>query len=272
MSNFSVPAKSQHQFSASREHHQVGVFLNKSGNHVGLIYVKVSQQDVEGCATSETDDDDDDIVTAADIDEDKVQETWVLSLLNENILEHELRDIPNYTKQFFFAPCPLDYANAIGFASVLNVVGRNQCRNIRFGLDWHGSLGSFTFDGRYTPPEKSLGLTCASFVSELFAARKLPIVKPETWEKDTPSNKEWRDKKIDAWNGVETTRNAIGEQKIAAHASLTPLMRLLPTEAAAAAEQKIASSPPLDSASASALAAKLLAEFEVAYPPPKKKG
>lgn len=272
MSKFSVPANSQHEFSASPEHHQVGVFLNKSGNHVGLIYVKVSQQDVDGYAASETDDDDDDIVTAADVDEDKVQETWVLSLLNENLLEHEARDIPSYRKQFFFAPCPLDHANAIGFASVLNVVGRNQYRNISFGLDWHGSLGSFTHDGHYTPPEKSLGLTCASFVSELFAARKLPIVKAETWEKDTPANKEWRDKKIASWNAVETTRMALGDTKIAAHALLTPLMRLLPTEAAAAAEQKVATSPPLDSANAGALGAKLLAEFEVAYPPSKKKG
>jgi len=56
--------------------------------------------------------------------------------------------------------------------------------SINFGIDLLASRGSFQQDGRYRAPKGSLGLTCASFVYELFAAVGVVLVDASTWREE----------------------------------------------------------------------------------------
>lgn len=53
---------------------------------------------------------------------------------------------------------------------------------INFGINLLAANGSFDANGRYTAPRGSDGLTCATFISEIFRAVGLPLVQLDTWE------------------------------------------------------------------------------------------
>lgn len=62
---------------------------------------------------------------------------------------------------------------------------------IHFGIDFIAAKGSFDSNGAYRPPKGSHGLTCASFVNELFGAAAVPLVEEATWESKA-DYEEWR--------------------------------------------------------------------------------
>lgn len=61
---------------------------------------------------------------------------------------------------------------------------------ISYALDCIAGKGSFDANGHYRPPKGSYGLTCATFVTEVFRASRMPLVKEATWQK-TDENIKW---------------------------------------------------------------------------------
>jgi hypothetical protein len=61
---------------------------------------------------------------------------------------------------------------------------------INYGLNAIAAKGSFAPNGSYRPPKGSDGLTCATFVVEVFRAAGIPLVSYESWE-DRPENRSW---------------------------------------------------------------------------------
>jgi len=75
-------------------------------------------------------------------------------------------------------------------AIVRAVAKRNA--QIRYGTDFRASRNSFDANGAYRPPKGSEGLTCASFVTEVFRAASIPLVDESTWQ-HSAANDEWVD-------------------------------------------------------------------------------
>lgn len=100
---------------------------------------------------------------------------------------------------------------------------------IRYAVDSIAGMGSFDANGNYKVPKGSLGLTCASLVTELFRAARAPLLKEATWP-EKPENVEWA-------NGVvkllEQTKAE--PDHIAAVKKSVPLIRIRPEEVGGAA-------------------------------------
>lgn len=52
---------------------------------------------------------------------------------------------------------------------------------IKYGVNFMAAKGSFDASGAYKAPKGSDGLTCATFVVEIFRAASLPLIKEESW-------------------------------------------------------------------------------------------
>lgn len=63
-------------------------------------------------------------------------------------------------------------------------------QSIGYGLNVLAAAGSFNAKGEYSCPAGSDGLTCASFVTTLFADLGFPIIKVNTWQ-SLPENFKW---------------------------------------------------------------------------------
>lgn len=61
---------------------------------------------------------------------------------------------------------------------------------INYGLGAIAAKGSFTANGSYKPPRGSDGLTCTTFVVEVFRAAAIPLVNYHNWPAD-PANVQW---------------------------------------------------------------------------------
>lgn len=62
--------------------------------------------------------------------------------------------------------------------------------SINYGIDFIVAKGSFDANGHYKPPKGNKGLTCATFVSEIFRAASLPLIDEDTWE-ESSINIQW---------------------------------------------------------------------------------
>lgn len=73
---------------------------------------------------------------------------------------------------------------AKAFVGVLRKIAKRQPHmqpHLRYGINVLAAVGSFSVDGDYKAPKGSDGLTCATFVSELFRALGVPLVVESTW-------------------------------------------------------------------------------------------
>ena len=80
---------------------------------------------------------------------------------------------------------------AKAFIGVLRKLAKRQPQ-IPYGIDVLGAFGSFSPDGDYKAPKGSDGLTCTTFVSELFRAVGIPVIAEATWPAGV--NTEWAQK------------------------------------------------------------------------------
>ena len=62
--------------------------------------------------------------------------------------------------------------------------------SIKFGINAFKANGSFDSNGRYHAPKGSDGLTCASFVAQLFRAYAIDLVDIQSWH-ERPEDVEW---------------------------------------------------------------------------------
>lgn len=126
----------------------------------------------------------------------------------------------------------LDDFSARIFWSVVSAIPAFAPR-IGYGTNWIGAKGSFV-QNRYSPPADSDGLTCATFVSEIFAGAGFDVVDDNSWPINTAEALEWR---ADVAAALRKTLPASPETDahIANIESRPTVVRLLPSEIAGAA-------------------------------------
>jgi hypothetical protein len=145
------------------------------------------------------------------------------------------REVLKPTKSYFHAPIGFDAINASGFAAYLSVfLQDNKLPQIKYGMDWFAVLGAFDDEGKYRyEGDDDPGMTCATFVSELFAGFGHPIVNFHEWDSDIPSDLQWREKKLEGFR----ERASLSLEQIEAIERISPFVRLRPQEVAAVAAE-----------------------------------
>jgi len=78
--------------------------------------------------------------------------------------------------------------SAKAFVGYLRKVAKRQ-PPIRYGIGVLAAIGSFSENGDYKAPKGSDGLTCATFVTELFRLVALKVIKEPSWPPDV--NGDW---------------------------------------------------------------------------------
>lgn len=114
------------------------------------------------------------------------------------------------------------------FVGVLRKIAKRQ-PHIPYGINVLAAFGSFSDSGDYRAPKGSDGLTCATFVSELFRAIGAKLVIETTWPEGV--NTDWA-------NGVVELLKETGasEEHVAAVQANLNGIRIRPEELGAAAD------------------------------------
>ena len=92
-------------------------------------------------------------------------------------------------KCWIAATVPLTPALAKQVVGMVRAVA-HRLPTINYGINLVAAKGSFAVNGSYKAPKGSDGLTCASFVCEVFSAAKVPLIIMPTWKEDE-KNKVW---------------------------------------------------------------------------------
>lgn len=121
------------------------------------------------------------------------------------------------------------------FVGVLRKIAKRQ-PHISYGINVLRAAGSFSADGDYRAPKGSDGLTCATFVSELFRALGVPLIKESTWP--TGVNEDWA---LAVCSELE--KRGADADHVAAVRSNARGMRVRPEELGSAADQPHAAWP-----------------------------
>ncbi len=152
----------------------------------------------------------------------------------------------------------MDDVSAQIFCAILRHIPQFAPR-IAYGTDWIGARGSFDSNGLYTPPTNSLGLTCASFVSEVFAGAGHQVVDEESWPVGTPENLEWKARIVELLR-QHLPKNSQSQQHINHIEQFDAVARLKPAEIAGAVADD-AQNWPLEHSIALGLAQRVIADF-----------
>lgn len=124
--------------------------------------------------------------------------------------------VPDELKQCWSAePCNLPQSAGKQVVAFVRAVAKRGAK-INYAVNFIASKDSFSSNGTYKPPKGSHGLTCASFVLEVFRGGKIPLVRSDTW-RDEPMNIDWgnrvcaqleKDKDVDPGH-VEAVRKTV---------------------------------------------------------------
>ena len=232
MSAFVRPFKDEtHEFSLEGD--TVGLWVSQQGvGHVGLTYV-----------------------------DPETGGARILDLLGSNRVRDEAIAWSKCEKQHLYAPTRLSELDRKTFPGYLANVALNA-KELNFGIDWLGSIGSFDSDGFYCPKGGEQGLTCATFVSEVFRGWGMHVVDETDWPLNTEEGLRWRTELV-----ASLRRNGkTPEEQIEAIERFDPVVRLSPAEMAAAGTQD-SGLWPMSAKAVSALAAAVAADFAKVYPP-----
>ncbi len=100
---------------------------------------------------------------------------------------------------------------------------------INYGLAAIAAKGSFSANGSYKPPRGSDGLTCTTFVVEVFRAASIPLVNYQNWPSD-PANVAWGESVC-----TELARRGASQEHVDAVRKNIGGLRVRPYEAVGAA-------------------------------------
>lgn len=234
-----------YEFSEKEGDSLVGIFMSKGAGHVGLFFVdhRVNPQGVES-------------IELRDFH------------FQSNKIDYDIRTLdPVDNKHFFFAPAEcLDAFTAIGFTAYLQkLVDKNHV--IKYGFDWKHPVGIFSKNGDYTPPHSGFGLTCSSFLFEIFKGHDLDLVDMSTWKGNEDSALEWREEYI---THRRANLGTLDPALLDELHSQDPFLRLSPPEVAVAIASDVTTLP-LDYPTAKALASSVVEDFNTQYNIKKKK-
>lgn len=137
--------------------------------------------------------------------------------------------------------------------AIVRAIARNPPK-VKYGVNLAAARGSFV-QGAYAPPPESDGLTCASFVSEIFRDAALSLVDETTWPA-TIENLHWGNIVYKALK-----KQGINEQHLETVRASNFALRLTPFEVAAAGDAPV-SWRPLDFARAGPAAGQVVASWD----------
>lgn len=95
---------------------------------------------------------------------------------------HQRLEVDTFPPEYCWIACkpeipPLVSKQLVG---IVRAIAKRK-PSINYGVDAIAAKGSFDANGHYRPPKGSKGLTCATFVTEIFRAASLPLIREETW-------------------------------------------------------------------------------------------
>lgn len=218
------------------------VFISQVGQHVGYIYVR------------------DDKENEADPSKYRGRTFHLGSEIHTEDI-----DPGKSNKNYVAAALGLHPDNALAFAGYLKAFDDNKPR-VRFGIDWANARGSFGHDNSFCEGSNH---TCATLVCDLLEGFGFPPVDFDTWPKDAKQDREWAEGRRAYYEEQLAKRGAdapLDQAGIDAMREVSPVMRLKPTEAAAA----LASPQPANMKHevANKLASQVLASFIKSFPAP----
>ena len=165
---------------------------------------------------------------------------------------HDLRDEP-LPKKYLWGEIGIDEFSQSTVAAYVSEVSQN--REIAYGL--HSEGPCFDDAGRYVPQTHGKGLTCATFVLEIFDVLGFSLLNRDEWPK-RPGDKDWQENIIKiitpsaSPEHIETMRRDVGKVK-----------RFCPEEVAAAC---LSTDHPVPFSEAEKLAEQILADVRSAFP------
>lgn len=223
----------------------LGVALSHRAGHVSLIYTDYGDDGTSPKLTQ-------------------------LHFLSNKIKADELSLDPKEKGHFFYAEAAcVAPSNLVGFNAYLMAVSRNEAE-LRYGVDWSDDIGLFDGHGNFIPPENSYGLTCASFLSEVFYGFSMKLFDMTTWPRDAAHDVDWRNELFtQRLEAVRRGEGQLSEEQILEILDTSPLVRLHPAQVGAA----IASDRPKEEPGvwkypeAKELADQLIADFNRATAP-----
>lgn len=232
LQNFDISLPSSH----------VLVFISKIGQHVGYIYVR------------------DDKKNEADPSKYRGRTFH----LGAEIHTEDI-DPGKSNRSYVAAALGLHPQTALAFAAYLKAFDDNKPR-VRFGIDWENARGSFGPDKSF---REGSNHTCATLVCDLLEGFGLAPIDFDTWPRDVDEDRKWAAGRI-AYYEEQIAKLGTGapldRAGVDAMREVSPVMRLKPTEAAAA----VASVQPanMKHEAATQLATQVLASFIKAFPLP----
>jgi hypothetical protein len=123
------------------------------------------------------------------------QHVGVLYRNNDNKIKllhlafHKLLREDDFSDQFLWVDISLDKANKMHFATICQLIINSNQNGIPYGLGVDDS--KFGNQGQFTPAGEFAGLTCATFIMQLFHSQGFYIVDIEKWKK-RKSDKKWQ--------------------------------------------------------------------------------
>jgi len=96
-----------------------------------------------------------------------------------------------FDPSYYWFDIALDPATKIHFATICALIASENPKGVPYGICFLG--GNFSENGVYSPEEKYAGLTCATFVAQIFASQDLEIVDISLWE-GVPPDEKWQTK------------------------------------------------------------------------------
>lgn len=217
-----------------------GVFLNQKAGHVGLMFFDGGTKEAP------------------------IAELKTLEFRADRILSEPLSLAKEERGHFLYAElgCVPQF-NAIGFTGYLMALSRNQAA-LRYGFGWSDVIGIFDMRGSFIEPSGDYGLTCATFLAELFYGYSIKLFNMESWPRDADIDRQFlADFKTRRTAAARDGRGQLSEETIRELVKVSPFIRLHPTEVAA-----VAASPKrpqlFEHPEAKALADKVLADFAAA--------
>ncbi|WP_028468699.1 hypothetical protein [Neptunomonas japonica] len=114
---------------------------------------------------------------------------------------HALESDPE--DKYLWLDVPLDADNKMHMATFCAMVAEENPKGIAYSICHKGT--SFTKTGKFHTESQFAGLTCATFVMQIFESQVLPIIDVKNW-KHIPSDKDWQNQILQVlvkYGGVE---------------------------------------------------------------------
>jgi hypothetical protein len=155
--------------------------------------------------------------------------------------------------QYFWGKSGLDRVEKRYLAAYFDLVGKANPTNIYYGIDSSGRC--FDDNGDAIPLPLGKGMTCASFIVNVFKSLQIPLIDESTWPRGRVQDRDWAQYVVDQLeNDPAVPRDHVEAIKL----DIALACRFRPSEVAGA---MLSEDPPVSLADAERLAQEIMNEM-----------